>query len=82
MIWAGFAGGIVLVVCLARLFGAASSEADRPTFVNEKPPLPRKLAPVAEAIDRWREEGRLSREDHERISALVREDAAKGTPRP
>jgi hypothetical protein len=82
MIWVGLAGGVFLIVLLARLFGAASREADRPTFVIEKPPLPRKLAPVAEALDRWREEGRLTREEYEHGTALLREDAAKDTPRP
>ncbi len=82
MIWLGLAGGLFLVVLLARLFGAAAREADRPTFVIEKPPLPRALAPVAEALDRWRAEGRLTREEYEHGTALLREDAAKGAPRP
>lgn len=82
MIWVGLAGGIFLVLLLARLFSAASREADRPRFVIEKPPLPRKLAPVAEALDRWRAEGRLTREEYEHGTALLREDAAKDLPRP
>jgi hypothetical protein len=81
MIWVGFVGGVVLVVFLARLFGTASRDADRPTFVVDSVPLPRRLAPVAAALDRWKEEGRLSREEHERLSALMWEDAAKDSPR-
>lgn len=82
MIWIGLGGGILLVLLLARLFSAASRQADRPTFVIEKPSLPKKLAPVAEALDRWRAEGRLTREEHERGTSLLREDAAKELPRP
>ncbi len=82
MIWVGVAGGVLLALLLARLFSAASGEADRPTYVMEKPSLPKHLAPVAEALDRWRAEGRLTREEHERGTALLREDAAKDLPRP
>jgi len=82
MIWVGLAGGILLVVLLARMFSAASRDADHPTFVIEKPALPKKWAPVAEALDRWREEGRLTREEHEHLTSLLREDAGKFFPRP
>lgn len=82
MIWVGLAGCVLFIIFLARLFGTASREADSPRFVMEKPPLPRKLVPVAEALDRWRAEGRLTREEYERGTALVREDALKDPPRP
>jgi hypothetical protein len=82
MIWVGLGGGILFVLFLARLFSSASRQADRPTFVIEKPSLPKKLAPVAEALDRWRAEGRLTREEYERGTALLREDATKEVPRP
>lgn len=82
MIWFGLAGGILLIVLLARLFGRAAGAADRPAFVMEKPPLPGKLSSVADVVDRWREEGRLTREEHEHLSALLREDAAAFLPRP
>ena len=82
MMWAALGGGIFLIFFLARVFSGASREADHPTYVNEKPALPKKLVPVAEALDRWRAEGRLTREEYERGTALLREDAAKETPRP
>ncbi|MBK8575499.1 MAG: hypothetical protein IPN90_07440 [Elusimicrobia bacterium] len=82
MMWVALAGGILLIVCLARGFAAASREADRPTFVFESPPWPRTLAPVAVVLDRWREDGRLSHEEHHRLFSLLREDATKEVPRP
>ena len=84
MIWAGLVGGAVLLWWMARLFRPAVRAADAPpVFVLEKPPLPRDLAPVAARLERWREEGRLSREEFERLAGLIREDAAAGgtTPR-
>ncbi len=80
MIWAGLIGGVVLLWLMARLFRPAVRAAEAPVFVLEKPPLPRDLAPVASRLERWREEGRLPREDYERLAALVREDAASGAP--
>jgi hypothetical protein len=82
MIAFGLALGVVLFVLLARLFSGAFRAADHPTFVTEKPAWPRKLAPVAEALDRWKEEGRLTREEHERMMGLVREDSSPTEVRP
>ncbi|MBL8023692.1 MAG: hypothetical protein JNK54_05350 [Elusimicrobia bacterium] len=76
MIWVGVALGLLFFVFLARLFSGAFRAADHPTFVMEKPAWPRKLAPVAEALDRWREEGRLTREEHERMMSFLREESA------
>ncbi|MBL0349922.1 MAG: hypothetical protein IPP68_06065 [Elusimicrobia bacterium] len=80
MIWAGLVGAAVLLWMMARLFRPAVRAAEAPVFVLEKPPLPRELAPVAARLDRWREEGRLSRADFERLDSLIREDAASGAP--
>lgn len=75
MIWAGLLAAGLFLWVLARLFRPALSAADAPVFVLERPALPRDLAPVATRVERWRAEGRLSREDCERLMALVREDA-------
>jgi hypothetical protein len=43
----------------------------------EQPALSKPLQAVADRIERWREEGRISREEHETLTALVREDGMR-----
>jgi hypothetical protein len=66
----------VLFLLLARVFRRTLASLDKPTFVMEKPPMPKDLAAAMARIDKWRAEGRISREDHERLTQLCREDAS------
>lgn len=65
----------VLAIGAAWSFRSALRGAERPIFFVDAPAWPRALAPVASAVDRWREEGRISQSEHDRLMALVREDA-------
>ena len=64
----------------ARLVRKGLTAAENPVFVYEKPALPKALQGTADRLDLWKEEGRLSREEHEKLMSLVREDAAKMPP--
>ena len=70
----------MLFFILARVFRKTLGSVDRPSFVLEQPPLPKDLAAVVLRLEKWKAEGRLSREDHERLMQLCREDAEGGKP--
>ena len=61
----------------ARIVQKGLPQAEHPTFVYEKPALSRPLQAVSDRLDLWREEGRLSREEHENLMSLVQEDGAR-----
>ena len=65
----------VLLLGVAWAFRPALKRAERPVFFVESEVWPRSLAPVAAALDRWREAGRISSEDHDRFMTLLRDDA-------
>ena len=79
MIWFGVALGTVGLAFLARLFFSGVRAADRPSFVMDVPPGPLSRDPVVGQIKRWRHEGRLTREEEERLMTLLREDGALPT---
>lgn len=54
--------------------------AEHPVFVYEKPQLPKPLQMTADRLDLWRQDGRLSREEHEKLMSFVREDASALPP--
>lgn len=76
MIWAGLGLAVLFLVFLAKLFRPALDGAQNPRPVMEGPSLPRDLAVFLPRVERWREAGRLSREEYEHLLSLVREDAA------
>jgi hypothetical protein len=65
-----------IVYLHARIVRKGLTQAENPVFVYEKPELSRALQHVADRVDRWREEGRLSREEHEKLTFLIQEDGA------
>ncbi|MBL0059697.1 MAG: hypothetical protein IPP35_11480 [Elusimicrobia bacterium] len=82
MIAAGFTLAVVALFFLARGFARGLDGTDRPRFVHETPLWPKDLAPVVKSVDRWRDEGRLTGEEHEKLRWLLREDADRISPRP
>jgi hypothetical protein len=72
---------------LAKTFRRTLGTAANPAFVMEKPPLPKGLSETVVQIERWKAQGRVSREEYERLMHLCREDAealtvrGKDTPR-
>jgi hypothetical protein len=75
VIWAGLGAAALFFVLLARLFRPTLEAAQHPRLVMEAPPLPKDLAVFLPRVERWRDTGRLSREEYEHLLALVREDA-------
>ena len=71
---------VYLLYRMAKVFRQTMTAVENPRFVLEKPPMPKDLAAAASRLEKWREEGRLSREDFERLMHLVREDAEKPAP--
>lgn len=71
----------VLFAVLAVFFRRTLKKAEHPTWVLEKPPLPKDLASLVIRLDKWRSEGRLTLEDYERLMYLCQEDAAKLEPK-
>ena len=71
-------GLIAYIVYLhAKIIRTGLSQAEKPTFVMEAPTLPKALQAVADRVEAWKAEGRLSLEEHEKLSHLIREDASK-----
>jgi hypothetical protein len=70
-----------IVYLHAKFVRKGLTQAETLTFVYEKPALSKPLQAVADRLDKWKEEGRVSREDHERLMALVREDSAQEPPK-
>lgn len=68
-------GVAVFFLCLALVFRRTLGTLEKPRVVMEKPPLPKGLADVVLRLEKWRAEGRISREDYERFMHLCREDA-------
>ncbi len=62
---------LILALVFRRTLGAAA----KPQWVMEKPPLPKDLAALVLRLDKWKAEGRISREEYERFMELCREDA-------
>lgn len=74
------AGAVLFFVILAWFFRKTLKSMENPKFVLEGPILPRDLAALVVRLDKWKEEGRISREDYERFMHLCREDAERGKP--
>jgi hypothetical protein len=68
-------GIVVLLILMGRVFRKSMNTIENPQFVIEKPPMPKDVAATARTLDRWRGQGRISREDHERLLELCRQDA-------
>ncbi len=66
-----------IVYLHARIIRTGMRQAENPVFVYEEPVLSRPLQAVSDRLDRWRGEGRLSREEHEKLKFLVAEDGAR-----
>lgn len=79
LIYVAVIAGVFFFVMLAKTFRRTLGTAAHPAFVMEKPSLPKGIAETVVQIDRWRAEGRLSREDYEKLMHLCREDAEKQT---
>lgn len=69
-----------IVYLHAKIVRTGLDKAERPEFVFEKPQLPKALQTVADRLDKWKEEGRLTAEQHENLMYMLREDAAKLPP--
>jgi hypothetical protein len=69
-----------IVYLHGKMVRAGLGQAEKPLFVFEKPQLPKALQTVADRLDKWKEEGRLTAEQHENLMYLLREDAAKLPP--
>jgi hypothetical protein len=65
----------VFFLALAVVFRRTLKPAESPEFVLEGPPMPREVAAAARRLELWRGQGRISREDYERLMHLCREDA-------
>lgn len=75
LIYVAVIAGVIFFVALARTFRRTLGTAANPAFVIEKPPLPKGIAETVVQLERWRAEGRLGREDYEKLMHLCREDA-------
>lgn len=74
-------GLIAYIVYLhAKMVRTGLDKAAHPEFVFEKPQLPKALQTVADRLDIWKDEGRLTAEQHENLMYMVREDASKLPP--
>lgn len=65
----------LFLVLLAVLFRRTLKAMESPRYVIEKPPMPKEVAAALARIERWREEGRISREEYEKLLHLCEEDA-------
>jgi hypothetical protein len=65
-----------IVYLHAKLIRRGLPQAEKPEFVYEKPELPKALQSVADRLEAWRQDGRLSAEEHEKLMHFVWEDAA------
>ena len=77
MLYFVLAGVIFLLAVMGWFFFRGVSKTEHPVFVMEEPALPRSLAPVKLWVDRCRADGRLDREEHEKIVGLIREEAER-----
>jgi hypothetical protein len=77
LIYLAVAAGVFFFFTLARVFRKTLGTAQRPQFVMEKPPLPKGLSETVLQIEKWKSQGRISREDYERLMFLCQEDAEK-----
>ena len=83
MTWLGLILAAVIMYGLFRAFNRPVSDAQRPfLYTLEEPPLPRELAHVRKRVEKWKETGQLSREEYERLIALIWEDAGIPVPKP
>ena len=76
--------GLLVLILIAyvvylhgKLVRTGLTQAENPVFVMEQPALSRPLQATADRIELWRREGRISREEYELLTALVREDGAR-----
>lgn len=65
----------VVFFAMALVFRRTLKAVEKPQYVLEKPPLPKDLAAMVLRLDKWKSEGRISREDYERLMHLCQEDA-------
>jgi hypothetical protein len=73
----------LLFVALAVAFRRTLAQVERPVAVLEKPPLPKGLSELVVRLEKWRAEGRITREEYERFMHLCHEDsglAGRETP--
>jgi hypothetical protein len=73
-------GAALLFAAMAVFFRRSLKSLETPRFVLEKPPLPKDLAAAVTRIEKWKTEGRITREDYERLMYLCREDADAAAP--
>ncbi len=68
-------GIFLFLVLLAVLFRRTLRAMESPRYVIEKPPMPKEVSAALARIERWRDEGRLTREEYEKLNQLCEEDS-------
>lgn len=66
-----------IVYLHAKMVRTGLRSAESPVFVLEEPQLPGKLQAMADRIAAWKDEGRITIEEREKLLHLLREDAAR-----
>jgi hypothetical protein len=72
---AAIIGVILFFLILAVVFRRTLGTVEKPRPVLEAPPMPKDLSAAVLRIEKWKSEGRISREDYERLMEMCREDA-------